>query len=375
MNHSVIVKRLSEILSSVNFYLLSYIIIVYKMSQSTSGSVSNYESNEANGIRKPVAPKKDCKSSGAVDQTVDKSKSNANGIEKNNVEPCLAAFKEPNGVDRNVLNSTNDSDNNSTSNCVSDHSVSVAFEHSVRIDDDSSNATSNAVKTSGDVADGAEAVVVSIGTNEHTCVALRNSVPVGVNSSNATGGGTITNSGDVLNDSGADANVPDIVTVNDNDSNVDENEDDLDPDWSTYYSDEEEEDDYEEEEDEENEIGSGGGYLDDYPYSDSDDDAGDSIDDFEINDSIREAIGNEMVERHTFKFKFENRSCAAADEIDVCPVCLLSFVDEEEVRRLPCFHLFHTGCVDPWLKKHKKVCPKCRMCINVASDYLNESAR
>ncbi|KAG4073818.1 hypothetical protein HA402_001042 [Bradysia odoriphaga] len=343
------------------------------MSQSTSESVSNCESNETNGIRKTDAPKKNCEGSGAVDQTVDKSKSSANGIEKNNVEPCLAAYKEPNGVERNVLNSINDAaDNNSISNGVSEHSLSVAFEHSLRIDGDSSNATSYATKASGDVAD---SVVVSISSNEHTCsVTLRNSVNVGVDSSNATFGDTITNPDDVLGDSGADANVPDIVTIDDDDSNVNEDEDDLDPDWTTYYSDETGEED-DEEDDEENEIGSGGGYLDEYTYTDSDDIADDSIDGFEINDSIREAIGNEMVESNTLKFKFEHRSCAAADEIDVCPICLVSFVNEEEVRRLPCFHLFHTGCVDTWLKKHKKVCPKCRMCINVASDYLNESAR
>lgn len=34
-----------------------------------------------------------------------------------------------------------------------------------------------------------------------------------------------------------------------------------------------------------------------------------------------------------------------------CPVCLLEFEEQETVRQMPCKHLFHCGCILPWLGK------------------------
>jgi len=42
-----------------------------------------------------------------------------------------------------------------------------------------------------------------------------------------------------------------------------------------------------------------------------------------------------------------------------CPVCLEDFADGDRVRRVGCHHLFHTDCIDPWLRKHP-ACPVCR---------------
>ena len=38
------------------------------------------------------------------------------------------------------------------------------------------------------------------------------------------------------------------------------------------------------------------------------------------------------------------------------------FEEEEEVRRLPCMHLFHVQCVDQWLNINRG-CPICRVDI------------
>lgn len=42
-----------------------------------------------------------------------------------------------------------------------------------------------------------------------------------------------------------------------------------------------------------------------------------------------------------------------------CPVCLEAYVVEDEVRTIPCFHTFHTSCIDHWLSQ-KAVCPVCK---------------
>ncbi|XP_077418042.1 E3 ubiquitin-protein ligase RNF181 isoform X1 [Vanacampus margaritifer] len=40
-----------------------------------------------------------------------------------------------------------------------------------------------------------------------------------------------------------------------------------------------------------------------------------------------------------------------ADKGLKCPVCLLEFEEQETVRQMPCKHLFHSGCILPWLGK------------------------
>ncbi|KAM3405842.1 hypothetical protein ACQJBY_000082 [Aegilops geniculata] len=43
-----------------------------------------------------------------------------------------------------------------------------------------------------------------------------------------------------------------------------------------------------------------------------------------------------------------------------CAVCLERYADSDVVRVLPdCGHLFHRGCVDPWLRR-RPTCPVCR---------------
>lgn len=56
-----------------------------------------------------------------------------------------------------------------------------------------------------------------------------------------------------------------------------------------------------------------------------------------------------------------------------CAVCLSDFEEQDLLRRLPCGHSFHIGCVDRWLKQNK-VCPLCVQDVEVLSQQRAESA-
>ncbi|KAJ0023981.1 hypothetical protein NQD34_003880 [Periophthalmus magnuspinnatus] len=45
-----------------------------------------------------------------------------------------------------------------------------------------------------------------------------------------------------------------------------------------------------------------------------------------------------------------------------CAVCIESYQLNDVVRILPCKHVFHKGCVDPWLNEHC-TCPMCKLNI------------
>lgn len=43
-----------------------------------------------------------------------------------------------------------------------------------------------------------------------------------------------------------------------------------------------------------------------------------------------------------------------------CSVCLEEFEPDVIVKVLPCDHIFHTCCIDPWLENESHHCPLCR---------------
>ncbi|DAZ96739.1 TPA: hypothetical protein N0F65_012316 [Lagenidium giganteum] len=47
-----------------------------------------------------------------------------------------------------------------------------------------------------------------------------------------------------------------------------------------------------------------------------------------------------------------------------CLVCRSSFEDGDEVKSLPCFHSYHSDCIDSWLQLNK-VCPVCQHSIDM----------
>jgi len=51
---------------------------------------------------------------------------------------------------------------------------------------------------------------------------------------------------------------------------------------------------------------------------------------------------------------------------DDCPLCMDIFVQDQEVRRMPCSHFFHTDCIERWFlagQQQSFCCPLCRLDI------------
>ncbi|XP_056299386.1 RING finger protein 150 [Pseudoliparis swirei] len=75
-----------------------------------------------------------------------------------------------------------------------------------------------------------------------------------------------------------------------------------------------------------------------------------------LGDAAKKAIG-----------KLQLRSIRRGDQeteadFDNCAVCIEGYRPHDVVRVLPCRHLFHKSCVDPWLLDHR-TCPMCKMNI------------
>lgn len=58
------------------------------------------------------------------------------------------------------------------------------------------------------------------------------------------------------------------------------------------------------------------------------------------------------VTAYSFPAADSQRLCVVVPDKGVkCPVCLLEFEEQETVRQMPCKHIFHSGCILPWLGK------------------------
>ncbi|KAL9259913.1 E3 ubiquitin-protein ligase-like protein [Drosera capensis] len=51
----------------------------------------------------------------------------------------------------------------------------------------------------------------------------------------------------------------------------------------------------------------------------------------------------------------------------VCCICLATYMDEDELRELPCCHFFHAECVDRWLRMNAS-CPLCKSVISESTE-------
>ncbi|XP_065062788.1 RING finger protein 122-like isoform X2 [Rhopilema esculentum] len=78
------------------------------------------------------------------------------------------------------------------------------------------------------------------------------------------------------------------------------------------------------------------------------------------NDSVdRLSVVSALTERTE-----SNESC--------CIICLIHFKTGQEVRKLPCQHIYHINCIDKWLKMNR-LCPTCRSDVTLPNSVKKPS--
>ncbi|CAF0927920.1 unnamed protein product [Didymodactylos carnosus] len=83
----------------------------------------------------------------------------------------------------------------------------------------------------------------------------------------------------------------------------------------------------------------------------------------------------EQINKTTLAHKYHKRKQQYIDitessHLEKCTICLCEFDENEDVRRLPCMHLFHIPCVDRWLSTSRR-CPICRIDIEYKGDFID----
>ncbi|KAM7532899.1 hypothetical protein Aperf_G00000128657 [Anoplocephala perfoliata] len=54
-----------------------------------------------------------------------------------------------------------------------------------------------------------------------------------------------------------------------------------------------------------------------------------------------------------------------SEGFDQCAICIEIFKPHDLIRSLPCRHMYHRACIDPWLLKHRS-CPLCKQNVLIA---------
>ncbi|CAL1147577.1 unnamed protein product [Cladocopium goreaui] len=87
---------------------------------------------------------------------------------------------------------------------------------------------------------------------------------------------------------------------------------------------------------------------------------------------VAPAVAKSLAEPFRKKRRTEAPEPAERDA-SICAVCLEAFGDRQKVLRLPCQHLFHDSCLQPWME-NRGSCPKCRSAIDAALDVAQKAA-
>ncbi|CAF0782603.1 unnamed protein product [Didymodactylos carnosus] len=76
---------------------------------------------------------------------------------------------------------------------------------------------------------------------------------------------------------------------------------------------------------------------------------------------IHAAQRKNMIDHHLPIVKYDEKKIKQSD----CAICLIDFEQNQEVRQLPCSHVYHQKCIDQWLLK-QFICPSCLTNVDAA---------
>ena len=79
-------------------------------------------------------------------------------------------------------------------------------------------------------------------------------------------------------------------------------------------------------------------------------------------------VSQQRIDCQTLSYRYNKENPVLEEK---CTICLCEYTHNDDVRRLPCMHLFHIDCVDRWLQQNKR-CPMCRMDIDYRGDIAED---
>ena len=87
--------------------------------------------------------------------------------------------------------------------------------------------------------------------------------------------------------------------------------------------------------------------------------------DINANNNNEELINNLPVFKVDEKFMEKSqREDNKNENFEKCVICMEKYKINDDVKTLPCFHIFHKECIEQWLKAGKDTCPICKNKVN-----------
>ncbi|PIK47037.1 putative E3 ubiquitin-protein ligase RNF38 isoform X2 [Apostichopus japonicus] len=81
--------------------------------------------------------------------------------------------------------------------------------------------------------------------------------------------------------------------------------------------------------------------------------------------AVPQGLAVEVLSRlPTFRFQESDSGHQLKEEDKSCTICMGDYETNEELRRLPCFHAYHTKCIDKWFEQNS-ACPICRVRVQL----------